>query len=83
MKAEEAIGILTYHQEWRRGRDVTQTDVKQLTKAIDTAINLLSAKSREIEELKDILKRVGNDRDKDITDLKAEIEELKAGWYKR
>ena len=42
MTLEEAIEILTYHQEWREGkRDDMNYEPKELTKAIDVILNHL------------------------------------------
>ena len=37
----EAIEILSNHQKWRKGADAPATDPKQLTEALDIAINIL------------------------------------------
>lgn len=41
MTYEEAIKVLVHHQNWRTGCDIEPTDVKQLTKAIDVAVDAL------------------------------------------
>lgn len=41
MKLPKAIKILKEHQEWRLGSDTKPTDPKQLTQALEVAINLL------------------------------------------
>lgn len=37
----QAIEILSNHQKWRKGADIPPTDPKQLTEALDIAINIL------------------------------------------
>ena len=38
----EAIEILSNHQKWRKGVDTPATDPKQLTEALEIAINILT-----------------------------------------
>lgn len=38
MTIEEAVALLEYHQKWRRGADIPQTDPVKLTVAIDVVI---------------------------------------------
>ena len=38
----EAIEILSNHQKWRKGANTPATDPKQLTEALDIAINILT-----------------------------------------
>jgi len=43
MKLKEAIEILTYHQKWRLGKvNEMKHSPKQLTQALDIALNLLN-----------------------------------------
>ena len=52
MKAEEAKEILEYHNQWRRGADIEQPDVKKLSEAIEVAIYILSNTKDQTEEEK-------------------------------
>lgn len=47
MKIKEAIKILKYHNEWRRGADIEMTDIKDLGIAIDTVVECFE--SDEVE----------------------------------
>ena len=42
MRLLEAIEILSNHQKWRKGANAPATDPKQLTEALDIAINILT-----------------------------------------
>ncbi|MDR2004115.1 MAG: hypothetical protein LBQ74_13870 [Prevotella sp.] len=42
MDIQKIVDILTYHQQWRQGADIPQTDMKKLTEALDGAIKILS-----------------------------------------
>ena len=46
MTLQEALKVLEYHQKWRHGDEVEQTD-KELTEAIDIAINILKGLDKE------------------------------------
>ena len=52
MTAEEALKVIKYHQEWRKGGDVPQTDTTKLTEALDLLPKVIESKDREIAELK-------------------------------
>jgi len=41
MTLQHAIKVLEAHQEWRTGGDGDPTDPKELTEAIEVAINIL------------------------------------------
>lgn len=42
MTLQHAIKVLEAHQEWRTGGDGEPTDPKDLTEAMDIAINILN-----------------------------------------
>ena len=48
MKLNEAISILTYHQQWRKGADVEMLSPEQVTKAIDTLLNYHIVEANEM-----------------------------------
>lgn len=52
MTQEKAIQVIAYHQRWRKGADIPQTDVSELTDALDLLPTLIHGKDREIVELK-------------------------------
>lgn len=39
---EQVLPTLKHHNRWRKGEDVPQTDVKELTFALDSTIDILS-----------------------------------------
>jgi hypothetical protein len=41
MTLPEAIQILEHHNQWRQGAEIPQLDPKQITEAIEVAIQLL------------------------------------------
>lgn len=47
MKLTEAISILKIHQKWRLNADIVMVEPKELTKAIETVINLIDPKLLE------------------------------------
>ena len=44
MTHKEALKVLEYHQKWRQGDKVEQTDPKELTKALGSVIEYLKQK---------------------------------------
>lgn len=47
---KEALLILEHHQKWRRGADIDMIEPKELGRAIDVAIEVLSLDHRPAEE---------------------------------
>jgi hypothetical protein len=43
MTLPEAMEVLKNHQIWRKGADITPTDPKQLTEALDIVIQLVES----------------------------------------
>lgn len=41
MKLQKAIEVLKHNNAWRKGAEIKMTDSKELTEAIDIAINIL------------------------------------------
>lgn len=48
MKIEKAIEVLKYHNEWRLGSNLEQTNSKELTKALITAIEVMEKRKFDI-----------------------------------
>lgn len=66
MKLEQAIEILEHHQVWRLGKsDEMKHSSKELTAALDVAIDVVKAKIRR-DQLNDFLRRKSEET-KDLT----------------
>jgi len=91
MTQEEALQVIDYHQKWRKGADVPQTDIKEISEALDLLSILVKEKDHEIAELNTKITAlksiIFNEKAKDkklvaamleeVSELKAEIERLK------
>ena len=73
MTNEEAKRILEYHQKWRKGAEVEQTDVKKLSEAMDVAIEVIDPNIKLICEQEKQLREQGHE----IISLQEENERLK------
>ena len=73
MTQEETLEVIAYHQKWRKGGDVPQTDPAKLTEALDSIHRIIESKDREIAELDEQL-QLQHDL---ITELKAFKEMIK------
>ena len=63
MTREEALQVLTRHNEWRRGAEIPMDDPKEIGEAIDIAISALKEKKDPSLTWKDIQAIVSIEQD--------------------